>query len=327
VAARYDYLPFGEEIPKGVAGRTPQMGYGGSDATRQKFTSYERDVESGLEFAQARYFSSAMGRFTSTDPLLASGNPTDPQSWNRYTYSANNPLTFVDPNGLLWFRHKDNPRQPVWLDYIPKKNEGYEDIDSHVYWGGEKQGYVALDMNANRWKVGLSSKEEAEAVRNALTQETLDRIDGGANYNILDSASEVGILMGVGGLAKGVVQATVSASFRTGYGQAVCWTGGEEAKNIAAGFAKEFGKSTFANTKGGRVLNYLDGTLPSIVAQPLFRLSSTVFAKEASGPVIAFVRGLRDNSSIYFKHELPALMRNPNVTTVVQRSVYNCHKK
>jgi hypothetical protein len=34
------------------------------------------------------------------DPLMASGKVWDPQSWNRYTYTLNNPLRYVDPTGM-----------------------------------------------------------------------------------------------------------------------------------------------------------------------------------------------------------------------------------
>lgn len=77
--------------------------------------TYERDDETGLDFAQARYYSSTMGRFTSPDEFnggpvelfttTASANPTfyaelaDPQSLNKYQYSYNNPLRYNDPNG------------------------------------------------------------------------------------------------------------------------------------------------------------------------------------------------------------------------------------
>lgn len=63
-------------------------------------TSKERDVETGLDFFEARYYGSVQGRFTSPDPLLSSGTVFNPQSWNRYTYTSNNPLKYVDPTGL-----------------------------------------------------------------------------------------------------------------------------------------------------------------------------------------------------------------------------------
>jgi hypothetical protein len=36
----------------------------------------------------------------SPDPLLNSGRPWNPQTWNRYAYARNNPLNIVDPTGL-----------------------------------------------------------------------------------------------------------------------------------------------------------------------------------------------------------------------------------
>ncbi len=64
-----------------------------------KFTGKERDAESGLDYFGARYFASTLGRFTSVDPLARSASPGLPQTWNRYTYTLNNPLKYVDPNG------------------------------------------------------------------------------------------------------------------------------------------------------------------------------------------------------------------------------------
>jgi RHS repeat-associated protein len=95
---RHDYLPFGEEIFAGTGGRS--TGYGAADSVRQKFTGYEHDDETGLEFAHARYYGSSQGRFTSTDPFLGSGRTGSPQSWNRYAYVLNNPLRLVDPTGM-----------------------------------------------------------------------------------------------------------------------------------------------------------------------------------------------------------------------------------
>ncbi|HEX7771477.1 MAG TPA: RHS repeat-associated core domain-containing protein, partial [Pyrinomonadaceae bacterium] len=110
VVSRHDYMPFGEEIGSGVGGRTVGMGFGVAEGLRNKFTSHERDAETGLDYMQARYYQGLQGRFTSADPLLASGRPANPQSWNRYAYVLNNPVRLIDPTG---YEAKDdtNPDQ------------------------------------------------------------------------------------------------------------------------------------------------------------------------------------------------------------------------
>jgi RHS repeat-associated protein len=92
---RHDYLPFGEELFAPTGGRTTAQGYAG-DGVRQQFTAQERDLETGLDYFHARYYSSLDGRFTSVDPLMASAREAAPQSWNRYAYVLNNPLRLVD---------------------------------------------------------------------------------------------------------------------------------------------------------------------------------------------------------------------------------------
>ncbi|MBI4905285.1 MAG: RHS repeat-associated core domain-containing protein [Acidobacteria bacterium] len=105
VVSRMDYLPFGEMLGGDRNLRSGQMcGTGtcfdGGGESLLKFTGKERDIESGLDYFGARYFSGAQGRFTTPDPLMASAKASDPQTWNRYAYALNNPLKFVDPDGL-----------------------------------------------------------------------------------------------------------------------------------------------------------------------------------------------------------------------------------
>lgn len=91
VTARQDYQPFGEEIARASYG---------NDDVRKQFTSYERDNESGLDFAQARMFGYNHGRFTSPDPARMLGaRMGDPQHWNLYVYARNNPLILIDITG------------------------------------------------------------------------------------------------------------------------------------------------------------------------------------------------------------------------------------
>ncbi len=67
--------------------------------TKWQFTSYERDAESGNDYATARYHINRIGRFASPDPLA--GSIADPQSLNRYAYVGNDPVDAIDPLGLL----------------------------------------------------------------------------------------------------------------------------------------------------------------------------------------------------------------------------------
>jgi len=103
VARRYDYLPFGEEVPAGTGGRTTAMGYQSQpDGLNPKFTGQYRDTESFLDYFHARYYSPAQGRFVSPDPGNAGADAANPQTWNGYAYVGNNPLIITDPNGEGW---------------------------------------------------------------------------------------------------------------------------------------------------------------------------------------------------------------------------------
>ena len=62
IIARKDFNAFGDETNS--AQRTEQLGYK-SEEIRQDYTGYQKDDESGLEFAQARYYNGKHGRFTS----------------------------------------------------------------------------------------------------------------------------------------------------------------------------------------------------------------------------------------------------------------------
>jgi RHS repeat-associated protein len=103
VVSRHDYKPFGEEIGSGIGSRTTAMGYSVADGVRQRFTSKERDNETGLDYFGARYFASTQGRFTSPDPVsFDDARKYEPQAINLYAYCGNNPLTRVDPDGRYY---------------------------------------------------------------------------------------------------------------------------------------------------------------------------------------------------------------------------------
>jgi RHS repeat-associated protein len=98
--SRYDYLPFGEEIPADGTIRTRAMGYQSQpDGVNPKFTGQVRDAETGFDYFNARYYDARAGRFVSPDPGNAGASPNDPTTWNGYAYVGNNPLALTDASG------------------------------------------------------------------------------------------------------------------------------------------------------------------------------------------------------------------------------------
>ncbi len=89
VASQQGTFPFGESW------------YQSGAENKTVFTGYDRDSESGLDYALARYYDSSTGTFCSADPL--DGSPGDPQSWNRYPYGRNDPIDVTDPSGKSWW--------------------------------------------------------------------------------------------------------------------------------------------------------------------------------------------------------------------------------
>ena len=143
---RHDYLPFGEELFAGAGGRSTGLGYSGGDGLRQQFTSKERDIEIGLDYFEARYYSSTQGRFTSVDPENAGADESDPQSWNGYAYARNNPVLYTDPDGQKFkICYKDGDCHEVsdeqWkqiradaekLGSVFKDNKIYNEVDGKL---------------------------------------------------------------------------------------------------------------------------------------------------------------------------------------------------
>ena len=68
----------------------------GSLVNPYTYTGREFDSESGLYYYRARYYDSGMGRFINEDPVgFAAGDN------NFYRYVQNNPVNFVDPEGMV----------------------------------------------------------------------------------------------------------------------------------------------------------------------------------------------------------------------------------
>src|SRR5262249_5396154 len=88
VMGRESTLPFGEDFSES----------GSQD--KHHFTSYERDGETGGDYAIKRDYSSGTRRILKPDLYPASSQAEKPQRWNRYSYALNDPINQLDPTGF-----------------------------------------------------------------------------------------------------------------------------------------------------------------------------------------------------------------------------------
>ncbi len=173
VVARHDYLPYGEEIPNGLAGRNGNFGFP-SNLT-QGFTGQELDgatstMSSGtaeLEYFNARHMSAVLGSFTQPDPMQAGADFLNPQSWNGYAYVLGNPIGNADPSGacsvvLGGIGQSRDPNGP-----ITSMAEGLGAVEAYPYAGLDLATSV-LHVAAQGFLPTINTQVALDAVHFAL---------------------------------------------------------------------------------------------------------------------------------------------------------------
>lgn len=81
------------------------------------------DKESGFYYLRARYYDPKIGRFISEDTYK--GQVDNPLSLNRYTYTHNNPMKYVDPSGNKPAQYGDS----FYEEYVDKV---YQDVNNGI---------------------------------------------------------------------------------------------------------------------------------------------------------------------------------------------------
>ena len=144
IDATYYYDAFGNIVEStGVA----------KDRNSILYAGYQYDKETGLYYLNARMYDPKIARFLQEDTYT--GDPEDPLSLNLYTYCANNPLRYYDPDGHLfreirngwnWIVSKirpaekhDEPTQAIIRNYNPdwadKADDFLENLKDKVLTG------------------------------------------------------------------------------------------------------------------------------------------------------------------------------------------------
>jgi RHS repeat-associated protein len=70
----------------------------GTTPTKYTYTGqYSYTPDFGLMYYGARWYDPSLGRFNQPDTIVP--DPNNPQAWDRYAYTFNNPVRYVDPDG------------------------------------------------------------------------------------------------------------------------------------------------------------------------------------------------------------------------------------
>jgi RHS repeat-associated protein len=91
--ATYKSLPWGD-------GYSPSVSESAWDTNNAHFALLDHDSESNTDHAQFRQYSNMQGRWMSPGPYDGSYDAGNPQSFNRYFYVLNSPLSVTDSSGL-----------------------------------------------------------------------------------------------------------------------------------------------------------------------------------------------------------------------------------
>jgi RHS repeat-associated protein len=162
------YLPFGDVRDTYRKDNNPsfslqtQYRYTGQ-RLEQRLGVAEGGLDRGLYFYGARWYDSSLGRFIQADTIVP--QPGNPQSLNRYSYAANNPVKYRDPSGHIPC-YGDGPDECSWAGYQDQPAgarrhalRGYARfLEKQV----QNDGMTALDAMVGLW--GFASSYGKNAV-------------------------------------------------------------------------------------------------------------------------------------------------------------------
>ncbi|WAC10368.1 DUF6443 domain-containing protein [Dyadobacter pollutisoli] len=122
ILQRTDYYPFGLEIDRDAPLQMPSAR---NNVNRFLYNGKELQVGTGLVDYGARMYMPEVGRWGVVDPMSENG-----RRWSPYTYGFDNPMRFIDPDGMwpgqgLWNRFKESIKDRSDWNKIPEHFKDY----------------------------------------------------------------------------------------------------------------------------------------------------------------------------------------------------------
>ncbi|WKD50719.1 RHS repeat-associated core domain-containing protein [Microbulbifer spongiae] len=148
-------------------------------STNRGFTNHEQLDRTGLIHMNGRIYDPILGRFLSPDPIVQA--PTHSQSWNRYSYVMNNPLSLTDPSGFVWMEevtvtgHYHEP-DFSWLWSSSLFGGGYDNWDSfNGGWGGGSISAPISQKSQDNKKATEKAKDDQEEMEEVNVELTCEQ--------------------------------------------------------------------------------------------------------------------------------------------------------
>ncbi len=171
--SKHEYEPFGLLV-------------NGAVQDGPSYTGHMEDAATALVYMRQRYYDPRVGRFLSTDPV------TDEASrGNRYSYAANNPYRFIDPDG----RMTCSPRDHACSERVRRCERKFG-----VCYGSDLQSVISF---VDRYVTGGFGRRVDEAIHSRDFIGAAVYTLAGAGVGLVDA------LGGVGGLAAKGARETV----------------------------------------------------------------------------------------------------------------------
>jgi len=216
---------------------TRSLAGGEAYAEERSYTGHELLTEVGLIHMNGRIYDPVTGRFLQADPLVQ--DPFNGQSYNRYGYVLNNPLSFTDPTGFSWWTQWRRPIFAIGAAVVVPELMGYWMQAYALEFGGT--AFVTL---ADTAEAGMTLTSAGNAVAAAAGGFAAGGIQGGNIESALQGALFAGLNFGIGettghapAFGTGAFAANVGLHAAVGCGQQAAAGGSCKAGALSGGFS------------------------------------------------------------------------------------------